>query len=410
MRKAPVALLIAVLAVALVVVGILAMTNTNGPAFHEAFGSRGDDAPETRDETPAATQQEAAYVRLAVDGASFSPAVELAEGSDAAVRWDVEETGERQVGLHPAFEFGTEAVRHVRLTAAYPDGACALGDIVTFNVGFDHTQDAGLYNIGSGFDYPAQRVVGIEGVSRMTGLVRFLAATPALSGPLDFTGLRLLEFIECYGAQVSSVELKGCTSLVRLCLENNDLAALDLNPVSGCLRDLRLSGNQSTVTLAPLSSPMAQLYHYCAQSETVVGHPTAEQLPVIEEWWDWSSGQTGELVIRSADLRSVITCHNAWTSMDLTDQFPEGRNGYVEAFGCRLSDIELSGCPGLTYFDVHDNELGQAAVDAVLEEISSWETYGGYLDLSGNAPPSDDGLSFVYELESRGWTVTVGAP
>ena len=43
----------------------------------------------------------------------------------------------------------------------------------------------------------------------MTGLVRFLAATPTLSGALDFTDMSALEYIECYGAQVSSVDLTG---------------------------------------------------------------------------------------------------------------------------------------------------------------------------------------------------------
>ena len=82
-----------------------------------------------------------------------------------------------------------------------------------------------------------------------------------------------------------------------MCLENNDLSSIDLNPVSDCLYDLRMSGNQSTVTLdEPLLSPMKNLYHYCLHSETIINHPTAEQLPVIEELWDWESGQTGELV------------------------------------------------------------------------------------------------------------------
>ena len=410
-RKIIAAVIFAALAVALAAFSIVAVTTADDSPI-EASGPLEAAAPQTRDEPPAGTlektpAEETAYVRLTVGGASFTPAVELADGSDAAVGWYIEETGERQDGLAPAFEFGTEAVRHVRLNAAYPDGTNALGDIVTFNIGFDHTQDAGRYNAGSGYDYPAQCVTGLDGVNHMTGLIRFLAATPTLSGELDFSGMYALEFVECFGAKVSAVDLTGCSGLIRLCLEFCDLAELDLNPVSGSLRDLRLSGNQSTVTLARLNVPMARLYHYCAQSETVVGHPTAAQLPAIEEWWDWDSGQTGELVIRSDALRSVITCHNAWTSMDLTNQFPEGRNGFVEAYGCSLSVVELAGCPGLTYLDIHDNLLEQAPVDAILAEIASWGTHGGYLDLGGNAPPSDDGMSLVYALTERNWTVKI---
>ena len=350
---------------------------------------------------------DAAYVRLTVSGASFSPVVELGDGSDATVVWYVEETDASYDGLSPTFVFKTQAVRHVRMTAAYPDGTDAFGDVVTFNVGFDHTQDAGEYNIGSGYDYPVQPVSGIDGVNRMTGLVRFLAATPTLSGALDFTGMQALEYIECYGAKVSSVDLTGCTGLVRLCMENNDLAVLDLNPVSDCLRDLRLSGNQSTVTFVQLRSPMKQLYHYCAQGETVIHHPLGTQLPVIEEWWDWNSGQAGELRIRSDVVNSVITSQNAWTSADLINQFPEGRNGYFEAHSCRLASINLAGCAGLTYLDIHNNLLQWDDVDAVLADVSSWETFGGVLDLSENATPSNAGMAYVYALRDRNWIVTV---
>ncbi len=395
----------------------------SAPAPDDTDEAAGDPEPQAGSgdaDLPAATgndaEQEAgntavpdftSYVRITVNGSSFAPSVELAGGSSADVAWYVEETGDIQKGLTPSFTFGTEGVRHVRMAAVNPDGTNALGDIVTFNVGFNHLQDAGKYNIGSGYDYTSQCVTGLSGVNAMKGLVRFLAATPTLRGALDFGGMRSLQYIECYGAQVSAVNLTGCTSLIRLCMELNDLAALDLNPVSGCLRDLRMSGNQSTVTLTPLNAPMEKLYHYCAQSERVINHPTAAQLPVIEEWWDWSSGQTGALIIRSSAINSVITCHNQWTSMDLANQFPEGRNGFVEAYNCNLSEINLTGCAGLTFLDAHGNLLDQSDVDGILEEVLSWGTYDGVLELFDNAPPSDYGMNLVNALQARNWMVTV---
>ena len=350
---------------------------------------------------------EAPYVRITVSGAAFSPAVELAAGSGATVTWLVEESGAAFSGLSPVMDFGETVNWHVRMTAADSAGNDALGDIVTFNLGFDYTQDAGKYNIGSGYNHPPQRVTAVEGISNMKHLLRFLAATPSLAGPADFSGMSRLEYIECFDAALTSVDLTGCDSLIRLCVENNDLAAIDLNPVSKNLRDLRLSGNRSTVTLAPLQSPMLALYHYCAQSITVVNHPSADQLPVVEELWDWKSGQTGEHRVTSSAVRSVMTYKNGWTSADLTGQFPAGRVGHFDAHGCRLTSVTLTDCAGLISLDLHDNLLGQAAVDGVLAEAASWGTYGGSLNLAGNASPSPAGESAADILRSRGWTVTL---
>jgi Leucine-rich repeat (LRR) protein len=357
----------------------------------------------TTDDSGATPETPSVY--LTVTGASFSPVVELSGGSDANLTWRVEESGDVYSGLSPGIVFGSPTVRHVRLTAMDSDGSDALGDIVTFNLGFDSVQDAGKYNIGSGYDHHPQEVSRVEGVRHMKGLLRFLAATPSLTGPVDFSGMSRLQYIECFGAGLTSVDLTGCDSLIRLCLENNDLASIDLNPVSGNLCDLRLSGNRDTVTMTPLQSPMRALYHYCAQSITVVNHPSPDQLPAVEELWDWKSGQSGELIIRSTAIRSVLTYENGWTSADLTNQFPAASGGYLDAHGCRLSSIKLTGCSGLVFLDLHDNQLGQAAVDGILAEVASWGTYGGSLNLLNNEHPSPAGMNSISILQGRGWSV-----
>ena len=357
--------------------------------------------------SPPEVKPEVAVVRMTVTGAEFFPVVELAAGSKASVLWLVEEGGTSYSGLNPNMKFGSAGTRHVRLTVVDSSGADALRDVATFNIGFASSEDAGKYNVGSAYNHPKQQVSGVEGVRSMTGLVRFLAATPLLKGAVDFSGMSALQYIECFGAKLSSVNLTGCDRLIRLCVENNDLSEIDLNPVSKTLRDLRLSGNRSAVTIAPLTSPMLALYHYCAQSITVTHHPAANELPVIEELWDWKSGQTGALVIRSTAVRSVITYENGWTSADLTGQFPKGRNGHFDAHGCRLSSVTLTGCDGLITLDLHNNQLGQAAVDGILKEAASWGTYGGKLNLAGNASPSAAGLQAAASLKGRGWTVTV---
>ncbi len=345
------------------------------------------------------------YVGITTTGSTFSPIVELVNGSTATVTWEVE-GGSTYTGLTPTIDFGSSATRIVRMSAT-KDGVNALGDIITFNVGFDYTQDAGLYNIGATYNHAVQSVSNIQYVNKMTGLLRFLAATSTLACSLDFTGMSSLQFIECFGAAVTNVTLTGCTSLVRLCMESNDLATLDLNPVAGNLYDLRASGNRSPLTFTPLTSPMAHLYHYCAQSETVINHPTAAQLPVIEELWDWNSGQTGALVVSSSAIRNISTQSNSWTSADLTNQFPAGRNGYFDGNTCNFASVILTGCNGLTTINLASNNLNQSAIDGILSEVESWGTSGGSLDLRLNVAPSSAGTANADLLIARGWTVNV---
>jgi Copper amine oxidase N-terminal domain. len=343
------------------------------------------------------------YVRITTTGTTFSPLVELQSGSVATVNWEVED-GATYTGLNPTIDFGTVGTRYVRMSVTDGD-VNAIKDVVTFNVGFDNYQDSGKYNLGPTYDYIPQKVSNIQFANGMTNLKRFLAATPTLVGELDFTGMSKLEYIECYGAGVTSVKLTGCTSLIRLCLEFNDLASLDLNPIAGNLYDLRLSGNRSPITLAPLYSPMVHLYHYCAQSEKVINHPTAAQLPVVEEWWDWNSGQKGALLVRSSALQTLYSEENNWASVDLTNQFPRGRTGTANLQSNEISSIIVQGCEGLNNLNLQDNLLSQSAIDGLLTEIESWGTSDGTLNIRGNAPPSPEGEAKKDLLINRGWTV-----
>jgi hypothetical protein len=159
------------------------------------------------------------------------------------------------------------------------------------NLGFLSTQDAGHYNIGSGYDHVSQGVTAVESLTFMTGLRRFLAAQTTgttaapLTGTVDVTGLSALEHFECFSASIQSVNLTGCTSLIRLCVEANDLSVIDLNPVAGNLYDLRAAAQQGgSLTFTPLSAALAHIYHFCATYQTVVGLPPLSQMPVLEEF------------------------------------------------------------------------------------------------------------------------------
>jgi hypothetical protein len=262
--------------------------------------------------------------------------------------------------------------------------------------------------MGARHNRRAEGVTLVENISTLTGVRRFAAAHTALAGTLDFTGCSELEFIECFGADVQDVILTGCTSLVRLCLENCNLRTLDLNPVRATLRDLRAANQQGgRITLTPLTSPLAWLYHFCVRDQVVVGHPSAAQLPVVQERWDWNTRQSGALRSASGAIRSLLTAGNQYTSADLTDQFPEGCKGTLNAAKNNLTSVTLTGCSGLSAIDLSSNRLGIAAVDDVLALVASWNTSGGTLNLSGNSAPSFHGVATCAELRERGWEVTI---
>jgi hypothetical protein len=344
-------------------------------------------------------------VRITTTGARFSPSVELTAGSTASVSWTVE-GGPTVVGLNPTISFGTAATRLVRMSVR-DRGSDALDEVTTFNLGFNHLDDGGKYNMGARYDKEGQHVTRVENLSRLKGLVRFAAAHTALAGSLDFTGCSRLRFIECMQSDVRSADLTGCSSLIRIVLEKTNLTTLDLNPVAATLRDLRGAMQQGgQLTFTPLNAPMVALYHFCVREQIVINHPTPAQLPVVEERWDWETHQSGALKSSSSAIRSLLTSGNQYATADLTGQFPAGRSGELNVSHGTLTAVVLAGCSGLQTIDAQDNHLSQAAVDAVLAEVDSWATAGGTLSIQGNAAaPSGTGLSHATALTGRGWTV-----
>lgn len=333
-------------------------------------------------ETP--TPPTPVYVDITVTGGAFSPTIALAAGSTATASWHVD-GAQVATGLTPTI--GGDGPRTVRLQVLDDDGD-ALHQVETLNVGYNNAQDAGLYMVGAGYNKTPQAVTGITNLAAMTGLIRFLAATPSLAGALDFTGMSALQFIECFQAKVTAVTLAGCSSLVRLCLEENALTTLDLNPVQSTLRDLR-AANQVGDALAftALTGPLALLYHFCVRDQTVTGHPTLAQMPTLLQLWNWNTGQTGPLAVGGhAHIQELRSYGNDYTA--------------VTGPSASLQWIELQG-----------NDFDQADVDAILVALNALATGGArHVDLTNTAAPSATGTAARAAMVGRGWDVDVDAP
>lgn len=213
-------------------------------------------------------------------------------------------------GLTPSITAPGNGVVVMRATNASMEQRAADVDIV--NLGFNHTQDSGRYNIGSSHNWPTQTVAGISGLTNLTSLRYFCCNSTALTGTVSFAGLASLLHIECFHAQITATDLTGCSSLIRACFEENALTSLDLTPVASTLRDLRgaaQNNGEAPLVLTSSGQSMAALYHYCVRSQNITHLPMA-LLPVVEEWWVWNTGIVTMDAPISTLLRSTLAYGN----------------------------------------------------------------------------------------------------
>lgn len=330
-----------------------------------------------------------AEVTITTTGATFSPVITLASGSSAEVTWTW--SGGSATGTSPVINFGSAATRTVTMIVA--DGATdAIADVETFNIGYDHTQDAGNYMPSASHDHAVQAVTALGGMNTMTGLVNFLASVPTLVGSLDFSGMSNLEFIELYHSGVTAVNLTGCSSLIRLDVESSQLSTLNLNPVHATLRDLRAAYQRSGAGIAFTAltggNVMSQLYHYCVRDQVVTGHLTLAQMPALEELWNWNTGQSGALALGGhTHIRELRSYDNSYTSL-----------------------TGVAGATNLQWVELRENNFNQAAVNGIIADINSLGTSGGRrLDITDTTGPSSAASSAITALQGRGWTVLTDA-
>jgi hypothetical protein len=104
-------------------------------------------------------------------------------------------------------------------------------------------------------------------------------------------------------------------------------------------------------------------------------------------------------------LKSVLSSDNHYNAANFSGCFPASREGTVNMYNNNLTSLDISNDPGLINLNISQNSLNQAAVDGVLQTMDSYNTEGGYLDLTGNAKPSSIGIAHANNLTARGWNV-----
>ncbi len=353
-------------------------------------------------------------VVITTTGSTFSPWVQVAS-QNVTVTWTW--SGGQVTGLTPVINFGTAATRQVTMTATNSAGYPALNLITMFNIGFSSLDDQGRYSLPASYDWTPQAVSGLANVNSMTGLQLFLAAGIAgLTGGVAFDGMSALTHIECYQSSLTQASVYGCTSMVRVVIEQNRLSAFNANPVAATLGELRLAFQQTGVlALTPLTQAMPNLYHFCVRDQTVTGMPDfSSGFPALTQLWIWNTGQSGVLTVGSSvQMDSVLAHNNAYTTAGLANQFPftGGQlTGQIAMASCSLTSVNITGDGQLFSVDFSNNQLPQSQVDSVLTTMNGYNTTDslGVINVSGtgNAAPSATGSAAAVSLRGRGWTVT----
>jgi hypothetical protein len=294
---------------------------------------------------------------------SFAPVIQRAVGSSATVQWLDEDDNVLSTSLTPSISLATGA-HEIRMTCS------AFEDIITVNLGYSHTQDAGeLAN--AAYNHASQYVTAVQGLTHLTGLERFLCAntigggyTGNLAGALDFTGLADLIQIECYNALVSSVNLTGCSSLRRLCLEACNLTTLNINPVRLTLQDVRAAVQKTgALSFSAMTLSFPELWHFCVRDQPLTNALPLNLAPKMSQYWAWNCGLTTAAVPNSTDATSFL---------------------------------------------LYQNSFNQASVDNILVGLQTNSLANdGIVQLTDSAIPSSTGIAAAAALESGGWTVEV---
>jgi hypothetical protein len=352
-------------------------------------------------------------VMVTTVGATFSPWV-TASTTSITLFWS--SPGFSTVtGTAPTLSFGSAGTRAVYMTAIDSNGYDAMSQVQMFNIGFLNTDDEGQSSLPSSYNWTSQEVSAVANVNSMTGLQVFCAANIAtLGGTLDCSGMGQLQHIECYASQFQNVYVSGCISMIRLCVEENNLTVLNINPVQPNLLDLRAAGQAGdALTLVPLAIDALSEWHFCIRDQVITNWPDlGTQFPVLEELWIWNTGYSGELAPGSILLTNVQAYDNSGlTSAVFADGAFSDNDTYLDLHDCTLASITLPTTNGLIYVDLSGNALDTAQVNSVLENLAGNSIADGIVNLSGgtNGVPSGGGSTAVTTLEGRGWTVTVNS-
>lgn len=342
------------------------------------------------------------------EGRSFAPVLVLFPQAQAQVTWTWSD-GSASHSLRPNKSFGSAATRVQRLVVQ-PWSA-----IQRINIGYD-SNDGGSDDIEH---VPDQHVSAVGGMNVVAATLRQWCSSYNRLSSLDFSNFVNLDTIECYQSKnLVSVNLHNTPQLRRLCLEQCNLAALDVSQ-SPLLEDLRGAINQYATV--EYGSTGAHLWHICTRDNEQITHRSLysdlSKFPNISELFIWNDNQAGTLRVPASSPDKyvfLIAYGNDYTHLDLRGALRNPENtGIVDLSNNQLVSVNINGCVQISSLDLNDNLLSSATVDYILVALDSlgrsrantpsWTSLD--VDLTGNAVPGPAGMAAARSLAAKGWRV-----
>lgn len=349
--------------------------------------------------TPGMTQIPDDEIVFYTNDSVFAPLITLSGPAEVLWTWADNTTSN---SLNPEKVYPSDALRPNRLKVT-PWSAVEM-----INIGYD-AGDGGKPDIPFVAD---QKVSEVVNMSLAASSLKYWCSSYNRIKSLDFSNFIYLERIECFRSDsLRSVNLSNTPKLWRVCLEDNDLSALDLSG-SPVVTDLRAALNDYNEII--FSTSTEEFYHLCVRDNHFIANEIFTDMtsfPYIGELFIWRTNQSGTLRIPSThptDDIDIRAYENNYTALDLRGSLKnQGTRADIDLSGNQLTDVRIAGCNQISMLILKDNKLDSAMVDTILKTLDSFATDDGIVDLTSNHHPSYMGLQWKQNLESRGWQVAV---
>ncbi|WP_440948613.1 hypothetical protein ACSAZL_10500 [Methanosarcina sp. T3] len=338
-----------------------------------------------------------ANITFVTAGSSFSPIITVTGNPE--IQW-VFGDGSTSDSTSPNVNFGSEGTRENTLVVI-PWSA-----VTKINIGYDGSDGGVTPGPGTIENLKQQNVIAVTGLENVAPYLQVWASSYNPITSLDFSNFTALHTVECFRcASLDTIRLCNVPSLTRLCLENCNISYLDLSEAPS-LADLRGASQRSHTYTINWGTTGAHLWHICIRDNAqMTSTLPVSQFPLLKDFYVWNGNQSGTLHLISTNLKNVLLSDNHYTEANFSGCFPAGRRCTLNIYDNDLTSLNISNDPGLFYLNSSRNSLNQTAVDGVFQTLDSYNTTGGYVDLTGNAAPSRTGIAHANNLTARGWKV-----
>ena len=308
------------------------------------------------------------------------------------------------------------------ITPIYSNWVVLQPPVWTANFGFSG-EDLGPSNLFSLFGQ--QNIHAVLGFSR--SISNFALSFNPVSR-IDTHSWPNLTYLEMFHAtNLISANVTNCPKLYRVCFESIEYVDTsttngikDVLDLTGCtnLADLRAANNNITnIILGPNGG--SNIWHFCTRdarpfhSDPIIQGIPFKSLPSLRQLWVWRDKSYVDniylTVTNSPKLESVQAYGNYFQSAHF-----DGQTNLQELLLFSMpsmTNLVVSGCSNLINLDASGDSLSRSVIEAILTTLDQMGTHGGALTLngSGNAAPSNVGLTAVDSLRAKSWTVQVVA-